>query len=335
MKTCLRSAFFLGIMFTLGLSLGYILHTSPGYNMYMYNAPAVRTLNEPPIPVPKTVEHSNADVGSYARLPRQQKETNGVVYDCVTWKILYTYDGNAVEREYRVFPEMNDTAEADEHRQASFVEIFHKQTWGGRQAGVSRTDQNYKASGPGSALERSQGVIAILHTMIDRLKTQLNKTTIKILDLPCGDLQYMSHFLNTRTDIDYTGVDIVPELIEKHKANYKDKNHIHFKQMDIVKDKLEESYDLINCRMMLQHLLNKDVLKTLYHFSSSKSSYLATTTFQDHKSNKEVGTEGIRFRLLNLEKAPVNLSPPICTYREPVHSEHFMAIWRLPLLRHI
>ena len=171
--------------------------------------------------------------------------------------------------------------------------------------------------------------------MIDRLKTQLNKSRIKILDLPCGDLQYMSHFLRTRTDVDYTGADIVPELIAKHKENYKGRKHIHFENIDIVKDKLNDSYDLIICRMMLQHLVHEDVLRALYHFSSSNSSFLAATTFSDNKVNQEVRLGGVRFRHLNLEKSPVSLSPPVCTYAEPIITEHRMAIWKLPLLQRL
>lgn len=171
--------------------------------------------------------------------------------------------------------------------------------------------------------------------MIDRMKTNMNKTVIKILDLPCGDLQYMSHFLKTRTDIDYTGADIVPELIAKHRENYEGQSNIHFKHMDIVKDKLNDSYDIIICRMMLQHLVHNDVLKALYHFSSSNSTYLAASTFSDNKVNQEVILADTRFRHLNLETAPVNLSPPVCTYKEPIHTEHYMAIWKLPLLRHV
>ena len=180
--------------------------------------------------------------------------------------------------------------------------------------------------------------MAVYHIMIDRLKRDLNKTTIKILDLPCGDLQYMSYFLQTRSDIDYTGADIVPELIAKHAKHYKGRDNIHFKNIDIVKDDLNNSYDLIICRMMLAHFKNKDVLRTLYLFSSSNSAYLAATTFSRHKVNKELElVNKFRFRRLNLEKPPINLSPPVCNYYEnTVHVPHnFMAIWKLPLLQHI
>ena len=174
------------------------------------------------------------------------------------------------------------------------------------------------------------------HIMIDRLKREFNKTRIKILDLPCGDLQYMSYFLKTRSDIDYTGADIVPELIAKHAKYYEGKTNIHFKNLDIVKDDLNDSYDLIICRSMLQHLTNEDVLKTLYHFSRSNSSYLVATTFTNTTVNKELelGIKG-RCRKVNLERPPVNLSPPVCNYAEPSIQDNFVAIWKLPLLQHI
>ena len=176
--------------------------------------------------------------------------------------------------------------------------------------------------------------MAVYHTMINRLRRELDKTSIKILDLPCGDLQYMSYFLRTRDDIDYTGADIVPDLIQKHTEHYKGRNN--FKNLDIVKNVLNDSYDLIICRMMLQHLTNKEVLRTLYHLSSSNSMYLAATTFSNNKVNQELpSTSGGRFRVLNLEKPPISLSPPICTYSEPIITDHFMAIWKLPLLQQI
>ena len=176
-------------------------------------------------------------------------------------------------------------------------------------------------------------MLAVLHTVIDKLKHQLNKTKITILDLPCGDLQWMSHFLNTRSDIDYTGMDIVPELIDKHIRTFADKPNIHFKHFDIVKSKLDSSYDFVLCRMMLQHLLNADVLKALSHFSSSNSIYFGATTFPNVEKNDELIPLGGRLRFLNLEKPPVGLNPPLCTFPEPLFPDHHFAIWKLPLLQ--
>ena len=130
-------------------------------------------------------------------------------------------------------------------------------------------------------------------------------------------------------------MDIVPELIEKHKKTYIGKPNIHFQHYDIVKSKLDNSYDIVICRMMLQHLLNMDVLKALYHFSSSKSLYLGVTNFPNLDRNDELVPIGGRTRSLNLEKSPVNLSPPVCTFQEPLFPDHHFAIWKLPLLQHV
>ena len=176
-------------------------------------------------------------------------------------------------------------------------------------------------------------MLAVIHTIMDKLKHELNKTRISILDLPCGDLQWMSYLLQTRSDIDYTGMDIVPELIDKHKRTYADKPNIHFKHFDIVKSKLDGAYDFIICRMMLQHLLNDDVLKALSHFSSSDCKYFGATTFPDVAKNEELIPLGGRLRFLNLEKPPINVGPPMCTYPEPAFPSHHFAIWKLPLLQ--
>ena len=177
--------------------------------------------------------------------------------------------------------------------------------------------------------------MGVLHTVITKLKLQLKKPRIKLLDLPCGDLQWMSHFLKSRSDIDYTGMDIVPALIVKHNKTYIDNPNIHFQHFDIVKNEIGDSYDLVICRMMLQHLLNMDVLKALYHFSSSKSLYFAATTFPYVEKNDELVPIHGRARFLNLEKPPVNLSPPLCTFQEPLFPDHHLSIWKVPLLQHI
>ena len=209
----------LALLFTLGLFVGYKSQANlgiPPYVSYKQNLIDMMhvvksTEKQQEVHMPSVF--SKEIIDKYPRVPFLQRENSGVVYDCVTWQALYHYDPEEVKENYQTFPDVQGTGEADDHRQQSFINIYNEQTWGGREGGASKDDINYKASGPGSALERSQGMIAILHTMIDRLKTQLNKTSIKILDLPCGDLQYMSHFLRTRTDVNYTGADIVPEMV--------------------------------------------------------------------------------------------------------------------------
>ena len=46
-------------------------------------------------------------------------QNSGVVYDCVTWDVLYRYDNAEVDRNYRTLRGIRGAGEADEHRKVS------------------------------------------------------------------------------------------------------------------------------------------------------------------------------------------------------------------------
>ena len=150
-------------------------------------------------------------------------------------------------------------------------------------------------------------------------------------------MAWMSRFLKTRDDVDYTGMDIVPELIGNHTKTFQ-KYPWKFRLQDIVEQPLNESYDINLCRMMLQHLYTRDVLKVLKTFSDSGSRYLLTTTFNTFTENTDLSKKlsGGRYRYLNLEIPPVSLVPPNCLFRDgeeddPHGKLHFLGLWNLPL----
>ena len=71
----------------------------------------------------------------------------------------------------------------------------------------------------------------------------------------------MKELVGQRSDVKYTGIDIVPTLIARHQKNYGNMKNVRFMHMDIVQSTLNESYDIIFCRDMLQHLKNTDVMQ--------------------------------------------------------------------------
>jgi len=160
---------------------------------------------------------------------------------------------------------------------------------------------------------------------------------VRLLDIPCGDMAWMHRFLKTRDDVDYTGMDIVPELISNHSKSFK-KYPWKFIHQDIVEQPLNESYDIILCRMMLQHLYTPDVLKVLKRFSDSGSRNLLTTNFYTFGDNADLPQslwKG-RVRCLNLEIPPFSLAPPKCMFRDGEEDDlngrfHFLGLWDLPL----
>ena len=76
--------------------------------------------------------------------------------------------------------------------------------------------------------------LALLNSLIDRLKIYLNKNVITIVDIPCGDFYWIKELVGHILDVKYTGIDIGPTLIARHKKNYGHMQNSEFMQMNIV-----------------------------------------------------------------------------------------------------
>ena len=189
-------------------------------------------------------------------------------------------------------------------------------------------------AGEGSTLYWSQELSATIHRIVSEVRAVRGLSRIRLLDVPCGDMVWMSRFLNTRNDIDYTGMDIVPSLIDHHRKEY-GRFGWKFIQRDVVQNGLNDTYDIIMSRMMLQHLYSNDAITVLAAISNSGSGYLLTTTFSSHSQNVELSTKKTdRYRPLNLEIEPVSLSTPLCIQRDgPLGNPtlSYVGLWRLPL----
>ena len=190
----------------------------------------------------------------------------------------------------------------------------------------------------GATLAWTQEAIAALNIIISDIKRELGINRVRMLDIPCGDMAWMSRFLKTRNDIEYTGMDIVPDLIDHHKNSFRHPSW-NFEARDIVKNPIKNRYDLIFCRTLLQHLYNSDAMKILDNFSKSGSRYLLVTTWSRNPENQELDIGDWnpgRMRRLNLEIPPVSLPPPRCLLRDgPPDAiegwDHFLGLWKLPL----
>jgi hypothetical protein len=181
--------------------------------------------------------------------------------------------------------------------------------------------------------------MAGLHTVINELKHYLGVPRVRLLDVPCGDMAWMSRFLATRDDVDYTGYDIVPDLIKHHQQTFSKRPWKFFHRDLVAVDSTSlDQFDLIFSRMMLQHLKHADVFKALTKISgeaggSTRRRFLFTTTFSSRPANKEVDVNHVwRFRRLNLEIPPVSLGPPLCLqYDGSPRNDHYLGLWPLPL----
>jgi len=199
------------------------------------------------------------------------------------------------------------------------------------------THSNILYAGGGSTLVYAQNMMAGLHAIITHMKIHFGLEKVRLLDVPCGDMEWMSYFLGTRDDVIYTGIDIVPDLIEHHRKTYAGRPWT-FRNTDIVTDStFVNDFDLILSRMMMQHLDHAaifTILKKLSH-KTRQPSFLLATTFNSAPSNVDLrpNLRG-RFRTVNLELAPFRLEPPLCLFLDGPNYRllHYMGLWRLPLM---
>jgi hypothetical protein len=151
-----------------------------------------------------------------------------------------------------------------------------------------------------------------------------------LLDVPCGDVNWMREVLAARS-LDYTGADIVGPLILRNTRLHAVPER-RFLCLDMTRDDLPRA-DLILCRDGLVHLSFADARAALRNFRRSQSRFLLTTTFIGRRQNRDVATGG--WRTLNLEAAPFRLPPPLaviderCLHSEGIYRDKRLGLWRL------
>lgn len=153
-------------------------------------------------------------------------------------------------------------------------------------------------SGPGSTVDHTIELRNGINHLIRELQI------LSILDAPCGDFNWMKGL--DLSDVQYTGVDIVSELIDRNVMLYEG-DHIQFVRKDICSDKLPRA-DLILNRDCLVHFSYDHIHKALQNMISSGSTYLATTSFAYNMINFDITTGD--WRPLNLQRDPFRFPPP-------------------------
>jgi glycosyltransferase involved in cell wall biosynthesis len=179
-------------------------------------------------------------------------------------------------------------------------------------------------SGGGSSLFQTR----IIREEIPKLLKDLH---IKhILDVPCGDWNWMHHL--DITNFHYTGGDIVPMLIDKNNKVYGNEK-CDFKYINIITGPIPKA-DLILCRDCLVHLNFRDGLAAIEQFRKSGAQWLLTTTFTERDNNIDL-YDGNIWRPLNLEKYPYNLPKADryinegCTEGDGLFTDKCLGLWKL------
>lgn len=194
-----------------------------------------------------------------------------------------------------------------------FSEIYNNNAWNNQES----------RSGPGSTIQATKA-------LVDQMPALFQIFNIKsILDLPCGDFNWMKTV--PMPHIDYTGADVVKELVDNNKVSYPDRKFLH---LDLLTDRLPK-VDLIVCRDCLVHFSNHAVRRALFNICLSKSKFLLTTNFTDHTTQDDIKIG--QWRPLNLRSPLFGLPEPIYSINEnlnlPKYSDKSMSLWSIDSIK--
>ena len=183
---------------------------------------------------------------------------------------------------YQFYRFLRKSFMTSKEREAVFKRIFDRNYWGNSES----------VSGLGSTMNETEEIRKLIPGLIIKYNIQ------SLLDAPCGDFNWMKEV--NLDGINYTGIDIVGDLIRKNQKQYSSKN-IQFKKLDLVTDKIPKA-DLILNRDCLVHMSFADIKKALSNMKQSGCKYLLTTSFVNKASNSDIDTG--QWRPINLEIAP-------------------------------
>ena len=184
------------------------------------------------------------------------------------------------------------------------------------------------AAASSSGLGSEPDATAVLRAELPRLLARLGASSL--LDAPCGDAGWINQ---ADLGVDYLGVDIVPDLVERLRARA-DAGEIRgeYRLADITADRLPRC-DAILCRDALVHLSFANIARAVGNFRASGATWLIATTFPDWQTNADC--EDGDWRALNFERAPFNWGPPVellnenCMEAGGGWRDKSLGVWRL------
>lgn len=156
-------------------------------------------------------------------------------------------------------------------------------------------------SGPGSLLHNNDNLIKSLPIF-------LKKHNIgSIIDVPCGDFNFMRKIIPQNDKIHYLGMDIAENAINMCKK-YESKS-IKFKVDDITNPEIKlNKVDLIICKDLLLHLSFSDIKSVLKNIENSNCKYFACSRYDNGNVINKDQNSGVGARGIEITKEPFNFN---------------------------
>lgn len=198
-------------------------------------------------------------------------------------------------------------------RQKVFQDIYKKDKWGYLRLEGAPSDFY---SGPGSYADE------LVEPYVNLVKELVAEMGIKtIVDLGCGDFNVGSRIAPLVDD--YTGCDIVPELVERNNRKYSD-DGCHFVCLDMVDDDLPPA-DLCLIREALQHLSNEEVLQILPKLRQYKF-VLITESVEMSRGACNSDVPHGSYRGISLEDPPFSMAGTEMLRLEHPHTKNTLVV---------
>lgn len=172
-------------------------------------------------------------------------------------------------------------------RLAAFRDLYLDGGWSG-------TDGE-TVSGTGSTLEYTESVRRLLPFVFETYGIT------SVVDAPCGDFHWFKEI--PLPDVDYTGIDIVPEMIASNSEHFTSEQR-SFLRADVTCDPLPAA-DLFFCRDLLLHIPWEDCTKVMKNAMASGFDWFIFSSY-DVGENSDVDA-AFGYRPLNLQRSPFNL----------------------------
>ena len=153
------------------------------------------------------------------------------------------------------------------------------------------------------------------------LLQELNAKTL--LDAACGDLNWMKHI--ELHSIDYIGVDVVPDLINRNRQLYANQQRT-FAVLDITRDRLPNA-DIILCRDCLIHLSFRRIAAAIANFKKTTATHLLCTTHTTITENIDCADGS--WRNVNLALPPFDFPAPRRVIVEDAELGKCLGVWRM------
>jgi hypothetical protein len=193
--------------------------------------------------------------------------------------------------------------------QKRFERIFRKNLWGSEES----------VSGFGSTLAATENLRRRLPELIDELGIG------SILDVPCGDFNWMQHVLEERPQVDYTGFDIVLALVQRLQKEF-GSDGVRFLHRNVISDPLPTT-DLVINRDFLIHMSFRDAKSVSANVKRSGSSWLLANTYRNIQENRDIVTG--QWRFIDLMKPPYSFPQPKLEIEENPREAKMIALWRI------